>query len=86
MLTKKKNTIFDFIHNWELAMKECRNNELIADYKPLSLEPILTTFMRTFEKQDAEVFTLCDCLLYESCGIPCSHIFYVDTFSSRFHS
>ncbi|RYQ97556.1 hypothetical protein Ahy_B08g093634 [Arachis hypogaea] len=124
----RKNTLIDFMHNLDRALKEYRNNELIADFKSQCSEPVMITslevyersascyFMRnifkeirneiqrvgalnitilstTLDKVEFSVTALgdpakdrrvevdrgknlfsCSCKLFESCGIPCSHI------------
>ena len=38
-----KNSLFDFIHNFERVVKEYRHNELHSDFKTMDAEPVLTT-------------------------------------------
>ncbi|KAL4390045.1 hypothetical protein AHAS_Ahas03G0105800 [Arachis hypogaea] len=125
----RKNTLIDFMHNLDRALKEYRNNELIADFKSQFSEPVMITslevyekfascyFMRnifkeirneiqragalnikvlstTLDKVNFSVTALgdpakdrrvevdkgknlfsCSCKLFESRGIPCSHVF-----------
>ncbi|RYR53030.1 hypothetical protein Ahy_A06g027885 [Arachis hypogaea] len=125
----RKNTLIDFMHNLDRALKEYRNKELIADFKSQCSEPVMITslevyersascyFMRnvfkeirneiqragalnitvlstTLDKVEFSVTALgdpakdrrvevdrgknlfsCSCKLFESRGIPCSHIF-----------
>nr|XP_025647180.1 protein FAR1-RELATED SEQUENCE 5-like [Arachis hypogaea] len=39
----RKNTLIDFMHNLDRALKEYRNNELIADFKSQCSEPVMIT-------------------------------------------
>ncbi|XLT26712.1 hypothetical protein HN873_058004 [Arachis hypogaea] len=125
----RKNTLIDFMHNLDRALKEYRNNELIADYKSQCSEPVMITSLEVYERsvscyftrnifkeirneiQRAEALNItvlsttldkvefsvtalgdpakdrrvevdrgkklfsCSCKLFESRGIPCSHIF-----------
>ncbi|KAJ1392531.1 Zinc finger, PMZ-type [Sesbania bispinosa] len=127
---RSKNTIVEFIHNFEHALREYRYKELCSDFNSLYFELVLTTSLQKIERQASKVFTLdifkdvkyeieragglnvierslegdnvvfklneyckprserfvvydkentkfvCDCRLFESCGIPCRHIFY----------
>ncbi|XLT31668.1 hypothetical protein HN873_062960 [Arachis hypogaea] len=102
----RKNTLIDFMHNLDRALKEYRNNELIADFKSQCSEPVMITSLEragalnitvlstTLDKVEFSVTALgdpakdrrvevdrgknlfsCSCKLFESRGIPCSHIF-----------
>ncbi|KAJ1415903.1 Zinc finger, PMZ-type [Sesbania bispinosa] len=127
----KKDTIVEFINRFEKVLREYRNNEMIADFKNLFTEPVLTTSLRKIESEASKIFTLeifrevkseievagalnvnerldqgdklifkmshycnrgsefqveydvmnskfvCECRLFESRGIPCSHIICV---------
>ncbi|XP_058760399.1 protein FAR1-RELATED SEQUENCE 9-like [Vicia villosa] len=126
---RKKGCIFEFMHNFDQAMRSYRNNELIADYKSKFSEPVMTTQLRALESHAANVYTMeifkevrdeivkagslivkeklirngfktyrftkyccdnydvevvydgetlqCECRLWDSHGIPCSHMFGV---------
>ncbi|XP_058746642.1 protein FAR1-RELATED SEQUENCE 5-like [Vicia villosa] len=126
---RKKGCIFEFMHNFDQAMRSYRNNELIADYKSKFSEPVMTTQLRALESHAAKVYTMeifkevkdeivkagslivkeklirngfktyrftkyccdnydvevvydgetlqCECRLWDSHGIPCSHMFGV---------
>ncbi|KAJ1427873.1 Zinc finger, PMZ-type [Sesbania bispinosa] len=127
----KKDTIFEFINRFEQVLREYRNNEMIADFKNLFTEPVLTTSLCKIKSEASKIFTLeifwevkseievvgalnvnerldqgdklifkmshycnrgsefqveydvvnskfvCECRLFESRGIPCSHIICV---------
>ncbi|XP_058761389.1 protein FAR1-RELATED SEQUENCE 5-like [Vicia villosa] len=126
---RKKGCIFEFMHNFEQAMRSYRNNELIADFKSKFSELVMTTQLRALESHAAKVYTTeifkevrneivkagslivkeklihngfktyrftkyccdnydievvydgetlqCECRLWDSRGIPCSHMFGV---------
>ncbi|RYR18645.1 hypothetical protein Ahy_B03g063262 [Arachis hypogaea] len=125
----RKNTLIDFMHNLDRALKEYRNNELIADFKSQCSEPVMITSLEVYKRSASCYFTRnifkeirneiqragalnitvlsttldkvefsvtalgdpgkdrrvevdrgknlfsCSCKLFESRGIPCSHIF-----------
>ncbi|RYR62225.1 hypothetical protein Ahy_A04g019643 [Arachis hypogaea] len=102
----RKNTLIDFMHNLDRALKEYRNNELIAEFKSQCSEPVMITLLEragalnikvlstTLDKVEFNVTALGDpakdrrvevdrgknlfsysCKLFESRGIPCSHVF-----------
>ncbi|XP_052108011.1 protein FAR1-RELATED SEQUENCE 5-like [Arachis duranensis] len=125
----RKNTLIDFMHNLDRALKEYRNNKLIADFKSQCSEPVVITSLEVYERSASCYFTQnifkkirneiqragalnitvpsttldkvefsvtalrdlakdrrvevdrgknlfsCSCKLFESRGIPCSHIF-----------
>ncbi|XLT82910.1 hypothetical protein HN873_004663 [Arachis hypogaea] len=124
-----KNTLIDFMHNLDRALKEYRNNELIADFKTQCSEPVMITSLEVYQRSASRYFTRnifkeicneiqrvgalninvlsttldkvefsvtalrdpatdrqvevdrgknlfsCSCMLFESRGIPCSHVF-----------
>ncbi|XP_058732835.1 protein FAR1-RELATED SEQUENCE 5-like [Vicia villosa] len=128
---QKKGCIFEFMHNFEQALRDYKNNELVADFKSKFSDPVLTTHLRPIESDAAKTYTIeifkevkeeimkpsalivkerliegelkvykltkycedgyerevvydplgktlrCSCKLFDSRGIPCSHIFYV---------
>ncbi|XLR53734.1 hypothetical protein S83_004406 [Arachis hypogaea] len=125
----RKNTLIDFMHNLDRALKEYKNNELIADFKSQFSEPVMITSLEVYERSASCYFTRnifkkirneiqragafnikvlsttldkvefnvtalgdpakdrrvevdrgknlfsCSCKLFESRGIPCSHVF-----------
>ncbi|KAJ1386973.1 Zinc finger, CCHC-type [Sesbania bispinosa] len=125
---RSKDSIIEFLHNFEHCLREYRYNEMISDFKSFYFEPVLTTSLHKIEREASKIFTLdifkevrieiekagamnviervecgeivkfnmnkygqpnrqrpvlydkvnskfsCDCMLFESCGIPCSHI------------
>ncbi|KAL4292911.1 hypothetical protein AHAS_Ahas18G0075400 [Arachis hypogaea] len=46
----RKNTLIDFMHNLDRALKEYRNNELIADFKSQCSEPVMITSLEVYER------------------------------------
>ncbi|XP_058721827.1 protein FAR1-RELATED SEQUENCE 5-like [Vicia villosa] len=126
---RKKGCIFEFMHNFEQAMRSYRNNELISNFKSKFSELVMTTQLRALESHAAKVYTTeifkevrneivkagslivkeklirngfktyrftkyccdnydievvydgetlqCECRLWDSRGIPCSHMFGV---------
>ncbi|KAJ1390003.1 Zinc finger, CCHC-type [Sesbania bispinosa] len=64
---KKKSSMVEFLHKFEQAKKEYRNNEMMAEFKTLFSKPVLTTYLRSIETEASK-------MLFESRGIPCSHI------------
>ncbi|KAJ1426696.1 Zinc finger, PMZ-type [Sesbania bispinosa] len=126
---QSKNSLVDFLHNFERALNEYRHNELASDFKSTYTQPVLTTALEKYEVHACNVYTrnkffeirkeiekvaafnmnersevgnivtmkmnkfgspnsvyvvlfdksigksVCDCRLFESCGLPCSHIF-----------
>ncbi|XP_057442710.1 protein FAR1-RELATED SEQUENCE 7-like isoform X2 [Lotus japonicus] len=45
-----KNSLIDFIHNFERAVKEYRHNELVADFNTMYSEPLPTTSLGYIER------------------------------------
>ncbi|XP_045825377.1 protein FAR1-RELATED SEQUENCE 5-like [Trifolium pratense] len=126
---RKKGCIFEFMQNFEQALRGYRNNELVEDFKSKFSEPVLTTQLRLIESNAAKIYTAeifkevkeeimkagelivkhkkeigdtkfytltkycrdayertvvydgdtfqCSCRLFDSRGLPCSHIFHV---------
>ncbi|KAJ1382616.1 Zinc finger, CCHC-type [Sesbania bispinosa] len=126
---QNRNSLVDFLHNFDRALKEYRHNELMSDFKSFYGEHVLTTTLFTIEECASKVFTrkkfwevkseieiaaaynvvdraetgesvrltmnkfgkldyeyhvvldkselkfICECRMFESCGIPCRHIF-----------
>ncbi|KAL4286675.1 hypothetical protein AHAS_Ahas19G0109900 [Arachis hypogaea] len=86
------------MHNLDWALKEYRNNELVADFKSQCSEPVMITSLEVYKRFASNCFT-CNIFkeirnkiqkvetlnikllstivdkLFESRGIPCSHIF-----------
>ncbi|CAH9139062.1 unnamed protein product [Cuscuta epithymum] len=54
---QNKNSLVDFMHNFERAVKEYRHNELISDFKSLYTDPLLTTPLHVYESWASQVFT-----------------------------
>ncbi|KAJ1431406.1 FAR1-related protein [Sesbania bispinosa] len=48
---KKKSSMVEFLHKFEQAKKEYRNNELMVEFKTLFSESVLTTYLRSIEKE-----------------------------------
>ncbi|KAJ1426057.1 Zinc finger, PMZ-type [Sesbania bispinosa] len=126
---QSKNSLVDFLHNFERALNEYRHNELTSDFKSKYTQPVMTTALERYEVQASNVYMrnkffdvrkqiekvtainviertdvgnvitmkmnkfgtpdssyivtldksdgnfVCDCRMFESCGLPCSHIF-----------
>ncbi|XP_025616569.1 protein FAR1-RELATED SEQUENCE 5-like [Arachis hypogaea] len=53
----RKNTLIDFMHNLDRALKEYRNNELIADFKSQCSEPVMITSLEVYERSASCYFT-----------------------------
>lgn len=45
------------MHNFEQALREYRNNELVADFKSLFSEPVMTTSLYKIEKEASKIYT-----------------------------
>ncbi|CAH9103728.1 unnamed protein product [Cuscuta europaea] len=54
---KKKCSFFEFMHNFERALREFRNNEFVADFKSHFTTPVLTTSLQKIEQEAAQIFT-----------------------------
>ncbi|XLT47225.1 hypothetical protein HN873_039829, partial [Arachis hypogaea] len=52
-----KNTLIDFMHNLDWALKEYRNNELVADFKSQCFEPVMITSLEVYERFASSCFT-----------------------------
>ncbi|KAJ1378725.1 Zinc finger, CCHC-type superfamily [Sesbania bispinosa] len=55
---RSKNTIIEFIHNFENSLREYKYKELSSDFNSLYFEPVLTTSLQKIERQASKVFTL----------------------------
>ncbi|KAJ1421255.1 FAR1-related protein [Sesbania bispinosa] len=55
---RSKNTIIEFIHNFEQSLREYRYKGLTSDFNSLYTVPILTTSLQKIENQASKVFTL----------------------------
>ncbi|KAL4374129.1 hypothetical protein AHAS_Ahas05G0150900 [Arachis hypogaea] len=53
----RKNTLIDFMHNLDRALKEYRNNELIAGFKSQFSEPVMITLLEVYERSASCYFT-----------------------------
>ncbi|XLR14809.1 hypothetical protein S83_042747 [Arachis hypogaea] len=53
----RKNTLIDFMHNLDRALKEYRNNELIANFKSQCSEPVMITSLEVYERFASCYFT-----------------------------
>ncbi|KAJ1443590.1 Zinc finger, PMZ-type [Sesbania bispinosa] len=125
---QSKNSLVDFLHNFDRVVNEYRHNELTSDFKSTYTQPVMTTALEKYEVEASNLYTrnkffdvrkeiekvvainvidrsdvdnvvrmkmnkfgnpdvenvvqldksngnlICDCRLFESCGIPCSHI------------
>ncbi|KAJ1377727.1 Zinc finger, CCHC-type superfamily [Sesbania bispinosa] len=78
---QSKNSLVDFLHNFERAVNEYKHNELSSDFKSTYTQPVMTTALEKYELENVVQLDkssgnlICDRRLFESCGIPCSHIF-----------
>ncbi|KAK2424288.1 protein FAR1-RELATED SEQUENCE [Trifolium repens] len=54
---RHKNSIVDFLHNFERALKDYRHNELLSDFKSFYYHPVLTTALPGFELGASKIFT-----------------------------
>ncbi|KAJ1375733.1 Zinc finger, CCHC-type [Sesbania bispinosa] len=54
---KKKSSMVEFLHKFEQVKKEYRNNELMAEFKTLFSEPVLSTYLRSIEKEASNIYT-----------------------------
>ena len=54
---RKKNSLLEFIQNLELALREYRNNELVADFYSFYSDPKMTTSLHKLEVCVAKNFT-----------------------------
>ncbi|XP_058741458.1 protein FAR1-RELATED SEQUENCE 5-like [Vicia villosa] len=52
-----KNSLVDFMQNFERALKEYRHNELLSDFKSFYYEPVLTSALKGIETGASEIFT-----------------------------
>ncbi|KAL4364910.1 protein FAR1-RELATED SEQUENCE 5-like [Arachis hypogaea] len=53
----RKNTLIDFMHNLDRALKEYKNNELIADFTSQCSEPVMITSLEVYESSASCYFT-----------------------------
>ena len=126
---QSKNSVVDFLHNFEQAIKEYKHNEFIFDFKCMYAKLVMIKSLYKIEERASKIFTrnkfkevkneikgagalnvversqsgdcvkfkinrfcnpnsehtvvldkiqskfVCDCRMFESRGIPCSHIF-----------
>ncbi|KAJ1429942.1 MULE transposase domain [Sesbania bispinosa] len=54
----KKDTILEFINRFEQVLREYTKNEMIAKFKSMFTQPILTTSLQKIEIEAAKIFTL----------------------------
>ncbi|XP_057432683.1 protein FAR1-RELATED SEQUENCE 5-like [Lotus japonicus] len=52
-----KNSLIDFIHNFERVVKEYRHNELVADFNTMYTEPLPTTSLGYIERGFSQKLT-----------------------------
>ncbi|RYR39666.1 hypothetical protein Ahy_A09g045242 [Arachis hypogaea] len=53
----RKNTLIDFMHNLDWALKEYRKNELVADFKSQCSKLVMITFLEVYERFASNCFT-----------------------------
>ncbi|KAJ1413419.1 FAR1-related protein [Sesbania bispinosa] len=54
---QSKNSLVDFLHNFERALNEYRHNELTSDFKSKYTQPVMTTTLERYEVQASNVYT-----------------------------
>ncbi|CAH9078225.1 unnamed protein product [Cuscuta europaea] len=54
---RKKCTFFEFMHNFEQALRQYRNNEFVDDFRSSYAAPVLTTSLRQIQEDPAKIFT-----------------------------
>ena len=54
---RKKCSLLDFMHNFQNALREYRNNELIVVFSCMFLDPVMTTCLQEIEKHASKVYT-----------------------------
>ncbi|XP_058783559.1 protein FAR-RED IMPAIRED RESPONSE 1-like [Vicia villosa] len=57
MYVQNKSSLVDFMHGFERAVKEYRNNELISNFKTFYYDPVLTTKLEGLELEATKIFT-----------------------------
>lgn len=53
----KKGSIFEFLYNFDEAMRGYINNKLVANFKSKFSSPVLTTHLHCLEREAAEIYT-----------------------------
>ncbi|XP_045831618.1 protein FAR1-RELATED SEQUENCE 5-like [Trifolium pratense] len=54
---RKKGCIFEFMNNFDQALRDYRNNELVADFKSSSTDPVLSTQLPVIESHACKIYT-----------------------------
>ncbi|KAJ1401430.1 MULE transposase domain [Sesbania bispinosa] len=54
---QSKNSLVDFLHNFERALNEYRHNKLASDFKSTYTHPVLTTALEKYEVHACNVYT-----------------------------
>ncbi|MED6185930.1 hypothetical protein PIB30_118569 [Stylosanthes scabra] len=54
---KARHNILELVQHFELALKEFRNNELVAEFNSMYNGPVLTTALESIERKAAKVYT-----------------------------
>ncbi|CAJ2654133.1 unnamed protein product [Trifolium pratense] len=54
---RKKGCIFEFMNNFDQALRDYRNNELVADFKSSSTDPVLSTQLPVIESHAGKIYT-----------------------------
>lgn len=57
MYVESKNSLIDFMHGFNRAVKEYRHKELMADFNTFYYKPVLTTKLHRFELEASKIFT-----------------------------
>jgi zinc finger SWIM domain-containing protein 3 len=54
---RRKRCVYEFMHNFDKAVRGYRNNEIVADFTSKYTEPVLTTHLRLIESHAAKTYT-----------------------------
>ena len=54
---KSRHSIIELVQQFERAVKDCRNNELVADFSSMNSVPVLTTALKSIERGASNVYT-----------------------------
>ncbi|CAJ2644600.1 unnamed protein product [Trifolium pratense] len=54
---RKQGCIFEFMNNFDQALRDYRNNELVADFKSSSTDPVLSTQLPVIESHAGKIYT-----------------------------
>ncbi|XP_058741440.1 protein FAR-RED ELONGATED HYPOCOTYL 3-like [Vicia villosa] len=54
---RKKGHIFEFMHNFEQALRSYRKNELVSNFKSNFSEPVMSTHLHEIERHAVQIYT-----------------------------